>query len=124
MATLDNLVNIISKLKGDVAQRFASHAANVITRLLGGDQSLHTEIDRNHALQQRLATENPDCAAAQFGQFVRQTLLRHRRVEVAATSSRLDRHEIIVTSLRCGRRDIIALRLPRHRCDIVALRSS
>lgn len=73
VATLDNLVNIISKLKGEIAQRFASQAANVITRLLGGDRTLHAEIDRNNALQHRLAAEARESAVVQFGQFVAST---------------------------------------------------
>ena len=54
VATLDNLVNIISKVKGEIAQHFASQAANVITRRLGGDRTVHAKIDHNNALQQRV----------------------------------------------------------------------
>ena len=71
MATLDNLINIISKLKGEIAQKFATYAASSITRILGGDQTLHAEIDKNHAIQKRLESEDPNSAPAQFGQYVK-----------------------------------------------------
>jgi hypothetical protein len=72
-ATLDNLINIISKLKGDIPQKFAKFGSNLVTRVLGGDVTLHAEIAKNNEIQKQVEVENPNGVLAQFGQFVQST---------------------------------------------------
>ncbi len=69
-AGINNLVYIISKLKGPVAEFFAKKGADSWTRILGGDQSLHAEVDACLAEQNRLAVEDPSNPMRAFGFYV------------------------------------------------------
>lgn len=69
-ATINNLVYIIGKLKGPVAALFAQKGADAWTRILGGDQTLHAEVDACREEQERLAVEDPSNPMRLFGKYI------------------------------------------------------
>ena len=70
VATIDNLVYIISKVPGEVAKRLAEAAAETLTRYLGGDITLADEVHAIAAAQAELASTNPSHPARLFGEHV------------------------------------------------------
>jgi hypothetical protein len=69
-AAINDLVYIIGKLKGPVAALFAQKGADAWTRILGGDQTLHAEVDACREEQERLAVEDPSNPMRLFGKYI------------------------------------------------------
>lgn len=71
VATIEDLVYIISKVPGDVARRrLAEASAATLTRFLGGDRTLADEVHAIADEQARLAETNPNHPARLFGEHV------------------------------------------------------
>lgn len=68
VATINNLVYIIGKIPGGVAQRLAQASAETLTRYLGGDKTLADEVHDIAALQAELAVSDPNHPARLFGE--------------------------------------------------------
>ena len=76
VATIENLVYIISKIPGDVARKLAEASAETLTRYLGGDITLADEVNAIAAVQAELAATNPDHPARLFGEAVENDVAR------------------------------------------------
>lgn len=76
VATIENLVYIISKIPGDVARKLAEASAETLTRYLGGDITLADEVHAIAAAQAELATTNPAHPARLFGEAVENDFVR------------------------------------------------
>ena len=71
--TAEHLVLIASKIGGPIAEAVAARGAELFTRVAGGDQRLHAEIDQNREMQRALAANDPGNAARTFGEYVEAT---------------------------------------------------
>ena len=61
---------MLMALPGPAAVQFRLHAADVLVRYLGGDETLAAEVWRNKLAQESLAKERPDHPAKVFGEAV------------------------------------------------------
>ena len=68
VATIENLVYIISKVPGGVARKLAEASAETLTRYLGGDTTLADEEHAIAEVQAELAATNPNHPARLFGE--------------------------------------------------------
>lgn len=84
VANIENIVLIVSKLPGAVAQQFAQSAARTLTRLLGGDVTLGEEAAANAARQQAMSRDDPTNAARLFGEFVEMDAAKKRKLQEVA----------------------------------------
>lgn len=69
-AAINDLVYIIGKLKGPIAALFARKGADSWSRILGGDRTLHSEVDACRREQERLAVDDPSNPMRVFGAYV------------------------------------------------------
>lgn len=76
VATIENLVYIISKIPGGVARKLAEASAETLTRYLGGDITLADEVHAIAALQTELANTDPSHPARLFGEAVENNATR------------------------------------------------
>jgi len=76
VATIENLVYIISRVPGSAARKLAEASAETLTRYLGGDITLADEVHAIAAVQNELATTNPSHPARLFGEAVEESVAR------------------------------------------------
>ena len=67
VATIDNIVYIISKLPGEIARKFAEQGSTTLTQLLGGSLTLAATSLAIRAEQQQLARDDPTNIMRVFG---------------------------------------------------------
>lgn len=80
VASIENIVLIVSRLPGAAAQKFAQGAAITLTRLLGGDATLGEEAAVNAARQREMSRNDPTNAARLFGEFVEMDAVKKRKL--------------------------------------------
>ena len=73
MAEINNILYIILRVPGDAAQRFAEGSASIVTRYLGGSESMQAEIAANRERQEILARTDPTNPMRAFGKHVEET---------------------------------------------------
>ena len=73
MAEINNILYIILRVPGDAAQHFAEGSASIVTRYLGGSESMQAEIAANRDRQEILARTDPTNPMRAFGKHVEET---------------------------------------------------
>ena len=76
VAEINNILYIILRVPGDAARRFAEGSASIVTRYLGGSESMQAEIAANREIQEHLAREDPANPLRAFGAHVERTEAR------------------------------------------------
>jgi hypothetical protein len=88
VANAAEVIQLLYELPGD--SLFKRTASNLIVRYLGGDTTLAGEVDKNKAIQERLAVEAPDHPARMFGEVVENGQLEPISCVCAPTKRRIE----------------------------------